>query len=83
MRRTWSRTSGRATAIANFVDLLRDVGQLFQHNNAGFVLAGRIIEIVTGEGFSTAMRHRLFAPLGLGVNQQARSRGVSPRDRCR
>jgi CubicO group peptidase (beta-lactamase class C family) len=77
MRRTWSRTSGRATAIANFVDLL------FQHNNAGFVLAGRIIEIVTGEGFSTAMRHRLFAPLGLGVNQQARSRGVSPRDRCR
>lgn len=58
-------------AIANFVDQLRDKGQLFQpgeyfsYNNAGFVLAGRIIEVVTGEGYSEAMRQRLFAPLGL------------------
>jgi CubicO group peptidase (beta-lactamase class C family) len=58
-------------AIASFVDLLDGVGQLFEpgeyfsYNNAGFVLAGRIIEVVTGDGFSTAMRQRLFAPLGL------------------
>jgi CubicO group peptidase (beta-lactamase class C family) len=59
-------------AIANFVDdLLPNVGQLFapgeyfSYNNAGFVLAGRIIEVVTGEGYSDAMRQRLFAPLGL------------------
>ncbi|TCO59614.1 serine hydrolase domain-containing protein [Actinocrispum wychmicini] len=58
-------------AIANWVPLLRDVGQLFapgeyfSYNNAGFVLAGRIIEVVTGESFATAMRHRVFAPLGL------------------
>lgn len=58
-------------AIANFVGLLRNVGQLFRpgeyfsYSNAGFVLAGRIIEVVTGAGFSTAMRQRLFAPLGL------------------
>ena len=58
-------------AIANFVERLCDKGQLFQpgeyfsYNNAGFVLAGRIIEVVTGEGYSDAMRHRLFAPLGL------------------
>ncbi|MFI6603652.1 serine hydrolase domain-containing protein [Nonomuraea sp. NPDC050536] len=58
-------------AIANWVPLLRDVGQLFppgeyfSYNNAGFVLAGRIIEVVTGESFSAAMRQRLFAPLGL------------------
>lgn len=58
-------------AIANYVDLLRDVGQVFQpgeyfsYSNAGFVLAGRIIEVVTGEDYSTAMRQRLFAPLGL------------------
>ncbi|MFI6503941.1 serine hydrolase domain-containing protein [Nonomuraea typhae] len=58
-------------AIANWMPLLRDVGQLFapgeyfSYSNAGFVLAGRIIEVVTGEGFSTAMRRRLFAPLGL------------------
>jgi CubicO group peptidase (beta-lactamase class C family) len=58
-------------AIANFVQLLGGIGQLFDpgsyfsYNNAGFVLAGRIIEVVTGEGFSTAMRQRLLAPLGL------------------
>jgi CubicO group peptidase (beta-lactamase class C family) len=58
-------------AIANYVDLLKGVGQLFDpgeyfsYNNAGFVLAGRIIEVVTGEGFSAAMRRRLIAPLGL------------------
>ncbi|WP_165975435.1 serine hydrolase domain-containing protein [Actinomadura rubrisoli] len=58
-------------AIANWMPLLRDVGQLFapgeyfSYSNAGFVLAGRLIEVVTGEGFSTAMRQRLFAPLGL------------------
>ncbi|MEU5863257.1 serine hydrolase domain-containing protein [Nonomuraea sp. NPDC047529] len=58
-------------AIANWVPLLRDVGQLFRpgeyfsYSNAGFVLAGRIIEVVTGESFSAAMRQRLFAPLGL------------------
>lgn len=58
-------------AIANFVDRLQDKGQLFgpgeyfSYNNAGFVLAGRIVEVVTGEGYSDAMRHRLFAPLGL------------------
>jgi CubicO group peptidase (beta-lactamase class C family) len=59
-------------AIGRFVDeLLPDVGQLFEpgeyfsYNNAGFVLAGRIIEVVTGTGYSDAMRELLFAPLGL------------------
>src|SRR5262249_33529462 len=58
-------------AIANFVELLRNNGQLFapgeyfSYNNSGFVLAGRIIEVVTGEGYTEAMRQRLFAPLGL------------------
>jgi CubicO group peptidase (beta-lactamase class C family) len=58
-------------AIAGYVELLRDVDQLyapgeyFSYNNAGFVLAGRVIEAVTGQGWSVAMRERLFAPLGL------------------
>lgn len=58
-------------AIAAYVALLADVDQLFapgayfSYNNAGFVLAGRVIEAVTGDGWSTAMRERLFAPLGL------------------
>jgi CubicO group peptidase (beta-lactamase class C family) len=58
-------------AIANYIELLRDKGQLFQpgeyfsYCNTGFVIAGRIIEVVTGAGWSTAMRQRLFAPLGL------------------
>jgi len=58
-------------AAAGYVELLRDVGQLFapgeyfSYNNAGFVLAGQVIEKVTGEGWSVAMKERLFAPLGL------------------
>lgn len=59
-------------AITNYVEQLLpatgrlfDPGEYFSYNNAGFVLAGRIIEVVTGEGFSAAMRERLFAPLGL------------------
>ena len=58
-------------AIRNYVELLGGAGQLFDpgeyfsYNNAGFVLAGRIIEVVTGERYSTAMRQRVFAPLAL------------------
>jgi CubicO group peptidase (beta-lactamase class C family) len=58
-------------AIANYIELLRTKGQLyepgeyFSYCNTGFVIAGRIMEVVTGEGWSTLMRERLFAPLGL------------------
>jgi CubicO group peptidase (beta-lactamase class C family) len=54
-------------AIATF-DTLRQQfapGALWTYCNTGFGLAGAIIERVTGQPFETAMRERIFKPLGL------------------
>lgn len=40
-------------------------GQRFSYSQAGYNIAGRIIEKVTGETFETAMKRMLFDPLGL------------------
>jgi CubicO group peptidase (beta-lactamase class C family) len=41
------------------------LGATFSYNNAGFYLAGRVIEVVTGMTFEAAMAELVFAPLGL------------------
>ncbi|MDQ2955863.1 MAG: beta-lactamase family protein [Actinomycetota bacterium] len=57
--------------LERFVALLPDLVQLFplgeswSYCNAGFVLAGRVIEAVTGLTWDVAMRKFLFEPLGL------------------
>jgi CubicO group peptidase (beta-lactamase class C family) len=54
-------------AVATF-DTLRQQftpGALWTYCNTGFGLASAIIERVTGQPFETAMRERLFKPLGL------------------
>ncbi|MEJ1200458.1 MULTISPECIES: serine hydrolase [unclassified Streptomyces] len=40
-------------------------GATFSYCNSGFVLAGRIIEKVTGTSWDGALKERLFSPLGL------------------
>ncbi|MEO7003049.1 MAG: serine hydrolase domain-containing protein [Ktedonobacterales bacterium] len=40
-------------------------GSLWAYCNAGFYLAGAVLERVTGKPFETVMRERLFEPLGL------------------
>lgn len=40
-------------------------GETFAYNNAGFVVAGRIIEVVAGGHYEEIVAERLFAPLGL------------------
>jgi CubicO group peptidase (beta-lactamase class C family) len=44
---------------------LTPLGEVFSYNNSGFYLAGRVIEVVTGKPFETAMREFVFEPLGL------------------
>ena len=44
---------------------LTPCGEVFSYNNAAFSVAGRIIEVVTGEPFETAMHSMLLEPLGL------------------
>jgi CubicO group peptidase (beta-lactamase class C family) len=65
------RDAGRGEdRIEKFVDLLKDVpsihplGHMFAYCNVGFVVAGRIIEVVTGLTWDKAMRQRLVKPLG-------------------
>jgi CubicO group peptidase (beta-lactamase class C family) len=40
-------------------------GEFWSYCNSGFGIAGRIIEEVTGTTFETAMKERVFVPLGL------------------
>jgi CubicO group peptidase (beta-lactamase class C family) len=53
--------------IATFETLRQQFapGALWTYCNTGFGLAGAIVERVTGQPFETAMRERLFKPLGL------------------
>lgn len=56
-----------ANAVAGYGSLRQwfPPGELFAYCNTGFSLAGRVIEGVLDTPFETAMRERLFAPLGL------------------
>jgi CubicO group peptidase (beta-lactamase class C family) len=40
-------------------------GEMFSYNNAGFVVLGRIIEVLRGKPYNKVLREHLFAPLGL------------------
>ena len=56
--------------IAKYVRLLKDVkqihplGAMFSYCNAGFVVAGRMIEVAAGKGWDKVIRERIAKPLG-------------------
>lgn len=58
-------------AVARYVEKMRTLpqltplGELWSYNNAGFALAGRVIEIVTGEPFEEVVKRLVFDPLEL------------------
>ncbi len=54
-------------AVGAFADLPQktEVGELYTYCNAGFDLVGRAIENILGQTFESAMRERVFEPLGL------------------
>lgn len=43
-----------------------DPGEFWSYCNSGFYLAGRVLEVVYGQTYETAMTERVFKPLGLG-----------------
>ena len=61
-----------STTLENFVattlpDLMQVAppGKAWSYNNAGFSIAGRVIEVATGTSINRAMRDLVFQPLGL------------------
>jgi CubicO group peptidase (beta-lactamase class C family) len=47
------------------LEQLTPLGQTWSYNNAGFYIAGRVIEIVTGEPYEDAQKELVLDPLGL------------------
>jgi CubicO group peptidase (beta-lactamase class C family) len=61
-----------AQTLAHFVDTtmrdlpkLADPGEVWSYNNAGFNVAGRVIEVVSGQSIHNAFRTLVFEPVGL------------------
>ena len=58
-------------ALARFLELLAHLpqhappGEVWAYNNAGFSLAGRVIEVITGQPFEDALRELVLEPLGM------------------
>ncbi len=56
-----------ARYVADMADLpqLAPLGTVWSYNNAGFSLAGRVLEVVTGQTFEAALKELVLDPLGL------------------
>lgn len=59
-----------ARYVTNMADLPQQtpLGAFWSYNNAGFSLAGRVIEAVTGQPFETVTQELLFTPLGMTMS---------------
>jgi CubicO group peptidase (beta-lactamase class C family) len=60
------------SALASEVRAYRDEdyfftepGRIFSYSNTGYIIAGYLIEHLSGEHYADAMEHRLFGPLGM------------------
>lgn len=66
-------------AVARYVESLRDIGQdvprgaAFSYSNTGYVVLGRILEVLTGVGFDEALRELVLDPLDLRATTTVRS----------
>jgi CubicO group peptidase (beta-lactamase class C family) len=56
-----------AKMVAAFVRLpqVTPLGKVFSYNNAGFNLAGRVIEVITGQPYETVVKTLILNPLDL------------------
>jgi CubicO group peptidase (beta-lactamase class C family) len=58
-------------ALARMVDLVAELpqltplGEIWSYNNAGFYLAGRVIEVLTGGTYEAAVQEHVLDPLGM------------------
>ena len=50
------------------LEQLTPLGETWSYNNAGFYLAGRVIEAVTGQTYEAAVKELIFDPLGMTMS---------------
>ncbi len=55
----------KMTAAMADVPHVAPLGTLWSYNNAGFALAGRVIEVLTGQPFEAAVQSLVLDPLGM------------------
>ncbi|WP_353268322.1 serine hydrolase domain-containing protein [Gemmatimonas sp.] len=55
----------RFVSSASSLEQISDPGNIWGYNNAGFTIAGRLIEVVTGTSIDAAIKQLVFAPLRL------------------
>ena len=64
-------TGGGDDALKKIVERLADtpqltpLGEVYSYNNSAFYLAGRVVEVSSGETFKTAARELVLDPLGM------------------
>lgn len=46
-----------------------DPGEAYSYNNSGYVLLGKIIEVVSGENYADFIHNHIFQPLGMNASQ--------------
>ncbi len=61
----------RYVALLGEVDRLFEPGTAYSYCNAGFVLLGRIIEVLDGRTWDESLKARLVEPLGLAHDRHA------------
>lgn len=47
---------------------VQPLGKIWSYNNAGFNIASRLIEVITGKTYERAAQEMLFDPLGLKMS---------------
>lgn len=59
-----------AKIVANLASLpqMTPLGDVWSYNNAGFYLAGRVLEVVTGQPYETVAKELVLDPLGMTMS---------------
>jgi CubicO group peptidase (beta-lactamase class C family) len=80
----FSPATGVAPSLAEYTALCRDLeplfapGSLYSYSNVGSVVAGRLVEVVTGLDWWTAVRTTVLEPLGTASVRLVGGQGARP-----